>query len=124
VLEPELPQILSTGWAEFVRQIAGPFMVCVVAVLLDAGLRPWWIPLPGWGALLVGFMGVVLWVSGISLPQNPVICRLVGKRGLTDSGSRIFSIVIGIFLFLLAMGIILYPINQSIPEVPEWILNS
>jgi len=124
VLEPELPQALSTGWSEFVRQVAGPFLVCVVAVFLDSGMRPWWIPLPGWGALLVGFIGAILWVSGMSLPRNPVICWLVGKQGLTDTGSRVFAILIGSFFWLLAMGIILYPINQSIPEVPEWILNS
>jgi hypothetical protein len=124
ILEPELPQVLSVGWVEFIRQSAGPFMVCVVTALLDAGLRPWWIPLPGWLALLVGLMGAVLWVSGFSLPRNPVICLLVGKRGLTDSGSRIFAVVIGSFFWLLAMGIILYPLNQSAPEVPAWILNS
>ncbi len=124
VLEPELPQALSTGWPEFIRQSAGPFIVCVVAVLLDSGLRPWWISLPGWGALLVGLIGAVLWVSGLSLPQNPAICWLVGKRGLTDTGSRVFAILIGSFFWLLAMGIILYPIKQSIPESREWILNS
>jgi hypothetical protein len=65
-----------------------------------------------------------LWVSGFSLPRNPVICCLMGQQGLTDSASRMLATMIGGFLWLLAMAIILYPINQTIPEVPEWILNS
>jgi tetratricopeptide (TPR) repeat protein len=123
-LEVDLPHVLSTGWSEFMRQATGPFLVCVVAVLLDSGLRPWWISLPGWGALLVGLLGTVLWVSGFSLPRNPVICWLMGQQGLTDSASRMLATMIGGFLWLLAMVIILYPINQTIPKVPEWILNS
>lgn len=124
MLEPELPQVLSTGWAEFIRQAAGPFLVCLVAVLLDSGLRPWWIPLPGWIALLVGLLGVVLWVSGISLPKNPVICWIVGRQGLAGYGWRMSAIFLGGFLWLLAMAIILFPINQTVPEVPSWILDS
>jgi tetratricopeptide (TPR) repeat protein len=124
VVKPELPRMMSTGWLEFVRQMTGPVSICLLATLLDSGLRPWWIPFTGWLALLLGLIGSLLWVSGASLPINPVICWLVGERGLFHPQARTTATVVGVVFWLLAMGLILAPIGQSSPEVPSWILNS
>ena len=120
-LDPELPQVLATGWLEFSRQAAGPLLICILTALLDSGLRPWWIPWIGWVALFLGSLGALLWVSGTSLPRNPAICFLVGEQGLPSSTARRVAAVIGGVCWLLAMVIILAPIGQSYPEVPEWI---
>ncbi|NJN99290.1 MAG: hypothetical protein HC875_36950 [Anaerolineales bacterium] len=68
-LRPGLPQAMATGWGELLRQMTGPVVICLLAVLLDAGLRPWWISGSGWLALLLAPLGAFLWVSGTSLPQ-------------------------------------------------------
>ncbi|MBN1217296.1 MAG: tetratricopeptide repeat protein [Anaerolineae bacterium] len=123
VLDPELPLPLATGWFEFLRQLAGPILLCFVVALLDSGMRPWWIPGTGWLALLLGLLGAFLWTSGASLPRNPVICFLAGTQGLVSVGARTSAAIIGGVFWLLGTVIILYPIGQSVPEVPEWILK-
>jgi Flp pilus assembly protein TadD len=118
VLEPYLPKRLATGWMELSRQSVGPILICVLAALLDAGLRPWWISGMGWVALLLGMVGTFLWISGTALPRNPVIRFLAGEQGLAPAELRAGVAFIGGICWLLAMLIILLPIGQSIPEIP------
>ncbi|HEX9924684.1 MAG TPA: tetratricopeptide repeat protein [Anaerolineae bacterium] len=118
MLEPYLPKRLATGWMELTRQSLGPILICVLAALLDAGLRPWWISWIGWGALLLSIVGAFLWISGTTLPQNPVIKILVGEQGLASSELQVGVAFFGGMCWLLAMLIILLPIGQSIPEIP------
>jgi hypothetical protein len=118
VLKPNLPRQLGQSWIEFIRQIAGPILVCVLALLLDSGLRPWGITRLGWLALLLAILGSVMWVSGYSLPQNPFICALVGQRGLGKSARPVLT-YLGAAFWLLAMAVILLPIDQVFPEFPQ-----
>lgn len=118
VLEPSLPKRLATGWMELSRQSLGPILICVLAALLDAGLRPWWITWIGWGALLLGIVGTFLWISGTALPRNPLIRLLIGEQGLASSELRLGVAFFGGMCWLLAMLIILLPLGQSIPEIP------
>lgn len=117
-LQPVLPRALATSWAELTRQMTGPVLICVVAALLDAGMRPWWIPWTGWLALLLAVSGAFLAVSATSLPRNPLICQLAGASGLSSSTLRIPLAVAGVFAWLLAVSLILLPLGQSLPEVP------
>lgn len=117
-LRPTLPQALAASWPEFFRQMAGPVTICVLADLLDAGLRPWWIPWTGWLALILAVVGAFLVISARSLPQNPLICLLVGDSGLVSSSFRLPVALIGLVFWLLALSLILLPLGQSLPEVP------
>jgi tetratricopeptide (TPR) repeat protein len=118
VLEPGLPQMMRSNWGELLRQMTGPILICLLAALLDAGLRPWWIPLTGWVAILLSILGAFLWVSGSSLPQNPLMHQLLGPRGLASSELRFSATSLGLFCWLLALGLILLPLGRSFPEVP------
>jgi len=82
-LEPKLPEAMATGWPELIRQITGPILICLMALLFDSGLRPWWIQLTGWLALGLAIFGAFLFVSGASLPRNPVMQWIAGKQGLS-----------------------------------------
>jgi tetratricopeptide (TPR) repeat protein len=117
-LNPGLPESLATGWSELIRQMTGPVTICVLAALFDAGLRPWWIPLTGWLALLLAVVGAFLSVSA-GLPRNPLIRQLAGERGLSSSEAKIGLVVAGVFLWLLALLLILLPIGQAYPEIPQ-----
>jgi tetratricopeptide (TPR) repeat protein len=118
-LQPGLPVAMATGWTELLRQMTGPIFICLLMALLDAGLRPWWIPWSGWLALILAPLGTFLFVSGTSLPRNPLICLLVGEEGLPSDGLRIPVAVIGMGCWLLALGLILLPLgSQSFPEIP------
>jgi tetratricopeptide (TPR) repeat protein len=117
-IEPKLPEAMATGWSELIRQMTGPILICIIAALFDAGLRPWWIPVTGWLALVLAPIGVFLFVSGSSLPRNPLLQMLVGKQGLTVKESRTMATIAGALLWLAAMALILLPINQAYPEVP------
>ena len=116
---PGLPETMATGWSEFLRQVSGPILVCVMFALFDSGLRPWWIPLTGWLALFLGHSGAFLFVSGASLPRNPVIQWLTGDQGMRSRGQKLAVALVGALLWLAAMGLILWPINQSFPEMPD-----
>ena len=105
------------------RQLTGPILLCVLVALLDSGMRPWWIPPTGWLALFLGILGTFFWTSGASLPRNPAICWVMGEQGLTSSKARTSVALFGGIFWLLAIGILLYPIGQTAPEVPEWILS-
>jgi len=50
-----------------------------------------------------------------------MICWLAGERGLFTHEARVTATVLGVGCWLLAMAMILYPIGQSVPEVPSWI---
>lgn len=119
VLRPSLPEGMMTGWAELTRQMSGPVLVCVLAVLLDSGLRPWWIGWSGWLALLVAVLGVFLWVSGDSLPRNPLICQLVGQEGLSATALRRPIAFFGLFCWFFAFLLIMMPIGQTWPTPPD-----
>ncbi|MCB9098233.1 MAG: tetratricopeptide repeat protein [Anaerolineales bacterium] len=119
ILSPDLPEGLVRGWSEFLRQVAGPILVCVLALLLDSGLRPWWIHWSGWLALLLAMFGAFLWVSATSLPQNPLICLVAGQQGLEAIKARPVIAAAGIFFWVVALSIILMPIYQSLPETPS-----
>ncbi len=117
--KPTLPETMATSWVELTRQITGPILICVLAVLFDSGLRPWWIRLTGWLALLLAFLGAFLYVSGSSLPRNPLIQKMVGQRGLVAQ-EKIIAATTGAFLWLMGFGLILLPINQTLPEIPDF----
>lgn len=118
-LTPGLPEKMATGWPELIRQMTGPVTLCVLATLLDSGLRPWWIPLTGWLALILAVLGTFLCVSGADLPRNPLIRLLVGERGLSSSELKITLALVGAALWLFALALILLPLGQSFPEPPQ-----
>jgi tetratricopeptide (TPR) repeat protein len=118
-LQPSLPESMMTGWSELIRQMSGPVLVCLLAVLLDSGLRPWWFGWSGWLSLLLAFTGAFLWVSADSLPRNPLICQLVGREGLETTDLRWPVAFLGLFCWLLAFTLIVMPIGQSFPEPPN-----
>jgi tetratricopeptide (TPR) repeat protein len=118
-LEPKLPEAMATGWPELIRQVTGPILICLMTVLFDSGLRPWWIQFTGWLALGLALVGAFLFVSGASLPRNPLMRLVVGKQGLPSGGQKFIVAAVGLLFWLLAMGLILWPINQSYPDIPE-----
>jgi hypothetical protein len=109
---------MATGWPELLRQMTGPIILCVLAALLDSGLRPWWIPLSGWFALMLAVTGTFLGVSS-GLPRNPLMQLLAGERGLVSSESKITAAIVGTILWLLALLLILLPLGQTYPELPQ-----
>ncbi|HMQ52487.1 MAG TPA: tetratricopeptide repeat protein [Anaerolineae bacterium] len=118
ILSPELPASIAGGWGEFTRQMVGPLLVCLLAVLLDSGLRPWWINWSGWLSLPLAGLGSLAWVSA-SLPQNPMVSLLIGPEAkLERSSLRPVLATVGLVLWLLAMGLIMLPVGQSFPEAP------
>lgn len=117
-LNPGLPESMATSGAELFRQMAGPMSLFILAALMDAGLRPWWIPVTGWLALFLAFIGAFLYVSGTDLPRNPLMQALAGERGLTSDEAKLGLALGGAALWLLAMLLILLPIGQSYPELP------
>ena len=119
VLNPSLPSSMTHGWSELMRQMPGPMTLCLVAALLDAGLRPWWIGPSGWVALLLAAFGALLWASGTSSPQNPLILLIMGEEGLTSYTSRAVCGWFGVGCYFLALIIILLPIGQTIPTLPD-----
>jgi tetratricopeptide (TPR) repeat protein len=118
-IEPTLPESMATGWPELIRQVTGPILICLMTVLFDSGLRPWWIPLPGWLALILAFVGAFLFVSGASLPRNPLMRLVVGQRGLPAGEQKMVVAAVGLLFWLIAMALILWPINQSYPDIPD-----
>jgi tetratricopeptide (TPR) repeat protein len=118
-LQLSLPGVTTTGWAEFSRQMSGPVLVCLLAVLLDSGLRPWWIGWSGWLALFVAIFGTFLWVSADTLPRNPVICQLVGQNGLTSMPLRRPIATFGLVCWFFAFALIMLPIDQLWPQPPN-----
>jgi tetratricopeptide (TPR) repeat protein len=118
-LSPGLPESMATGWSELIRQMTGPVTLCVLAALLDSGLRPWWIPLGGWLALALAVSGAFLYVSGTDLPRNPVIRVLAGERGLSSGDLKISLAVVGAILWLIGLALILLPVGQAYPEPPQ-----
>jgi tetratricopeptide (TPR) repeat protein len=118
-LNPGLPDRMATGWPELIRQMTGPVVLCLLAALLDSGLRPWWIPLSGWLALLLAISGAGLYVSGAELPRNPLIRLLAGERGLSSTELKISLAFVGAILWFLGMLLILLPLGQSYPEPPQ-----
>jgi tetratricopeptide (TPR) repeat protein len=118
VLNPRLPARLARSWGELLRQMAGPVLIVILAALLDSGLRPWWSPWTGWLAIVLGSLGAFLAISGYSLPVNPLICLLMGHRGLEGMSGRGFITALGALFWLAAIAVILLPIGQSFPEPP------
>jgi hypothetical protein len=116
-LNPGLPTSMATGWPELLRQMAGPVILCLLAALMDSGLRPWWMPVTGWLALLLGIVGAFLWVTGTDLPRNPLMQSLAGEANLSDE-VKLALAGAGAFLWLLAMLLILLPLGQTYPEPP------
>jgi len=120
LIDPPMPEQMVTGWLEFLRQVSGPILVCLVAALLDSGLRPWWIPLINWGAIFLSMLGSFLWVSGTDLPQNPLMMTILDDQIDHDSPTLAMTMaIIGGLCWLVALVVILLPINQSIVELPS-----
>jgi Flp pilus assembly protein TadD len=118
-LQPGLPVAMATGWAELIRQMTGLVFICLLAALLDAGLRPWWLDWTGWLALFLAPLGAFLWLSGTSLPHNPLIRLLIGEKNLPSAEVRLPLAVLGAGCWLLALSLILLPLGgQSLPELP------
>lgn len=118
-VEPKLPEAMATGWPELIRQVTGPILIIVMTVLFDSGLRPWWIPLSGWLALILAFAGAFLFVSGASLPRNPLMRLVVGQQGLPAGEPKFVVAAVGLIFWLVAMGLVLWPLNQSYPDIPD-----
>ncbi|MCB0213111.1 MAG: tetratricopeptide repeat protein [Anaerolineae bacterium] len=118
-LNPRLPAELLQGWPEFLRQVSGPILVFLIALLLDSGLRPWWIHWSGWLVLLPALLGTLLWVSSTTLPQNPIIRSAAGAEGLAEFKGRPVIAALGLLLWFAAFVVVLYPINQSPSEWPN-----
>ena len=118
-LEPTLPEAMATGWLEFIRQSTGPILICLMAILFDSGLRPWWIDFSGWLALFLTFFSTFLFVSGASLPRNPLLQLIVGPHGLSSRNQKVAAAAVGVLFWLVALGLILLPINQSYPDIPD-----
>ena len=116
-LHPHLPEVMATSWFELIREMTGPILIGVLVALLDAGLRPWWIPGTGWLALVMAMLGTFLWVSATSLPRNPLIRQLGAERSMQSTAVRTTIALLGAFFWLAAMGIILLPLGQSVPEM-------
>lgn len=116
-LQPTMPLRHRSGSGEFMRQLTGPALTITIAVLMDAGLRPWWIPWDGWLALLLGLVGTFLWVGG-SMPQNPLITQLLSGPALESKETQLTLIIAGLTCWALALILIALPINQSLPVVP------
>jgi hypothetical protein len=119
LLQPSLPAGMATGWAEFMRQMTGPVLICLMAALLDSGLRPWWIHWTGWLALMIAPLGAFLWISGDSLPRNPLIRLLLGEEGLSSTRLRLPISLFGLLCWFVAFGLLILPIDQSFPLPPD-----
>jgi tetratricopeptide (TPR) repeat protein len=115
-LDPNMSARLAQGWSVLIQQLAGPILVTILAIFLDSGLRSWWVDGSVWLMLGLATFGAFLAISGASLPKNPVIRLLVGRKGLEGAPARIFVAMLGVFFWLLALGIILWPP----PELPFW----
>lgn len=119
ILSPDLPLGMNEGWPELIRQLSGPMLICVLALLLDSGLRPWWIHWTGCLAVPLAALGALFWVSGSSLPQNPIVTALTQSDiEFYHSELRPLVAAIGIIMWLAAMGLIFLPFGQSFPEFP------
>ena len=116
-LHPPLPEVLATSWFELIREMTGPTLIGVLIALLDAGLRPWWIPWTGWVALVIMALGTFLWISATSLPRNPLIRQLGAERSMQSTAVRTSVALLGTLFWLAAMGIILLPLGKSAPEM-------
>jgi len=116
-LHPPLPEVMVTSWFELIREMTGPTLIGVLVALLDAGLRPWWIPWTGWLALVMAMLGTFLWVSATSLPRNPLIRQLGAERSMQLTAVRTSVALLGAFFWLAAIGIILLPLGKSVPEM-------
>lgn len=118
-LDPRLPQRLAQGWEELARRITGPILLCFLILLAGASFRPWLIDLTGWLVLLLAMAGAILWVSGASLPKNPLARLLAGQSGLEESPVlRFLMAAIGAICWLLALGLALWSLSQALPELP------
>ena len=80
VLQPGLPIAMATGWSEFMRQMIGPILICILAACLTPVCAPGGFTGPAGWHFVIAIMGTFLWVSGDSLPRNPLICLLLGER--------------------------------------------
>ena len=69
--------------------------------------------------MMLAFAGAFLFVSGASLPRNPLMRLAVGKQGLPPGEPKLVVAAVGLIFWLMAMGLILWPINQSYPDVPD-----
>ncbi len=116
-LHPTLPEVMVTSWFELMREMTGPILIGTLVALLDAGLRPWWIPWTGWLALVMVMLGTFLWVSATSLPRNPLIRQLGAERSMQSTVARTSVALLGALFWLAAMGIILLPLGKSVPEM-------
>jgi tetratricopeptide (TPR) repeat protein len=113
ILDPKLLSGTKRGWPELIRRLLVALSIPVLAALFNTG---WWPPsLQGadWLALALAVAGAFLWLSGASLPQNPLIRLLAGEQGLEDSILRPLITIVGGVLWLAALTIILLPVLPS-----------
>jgi hypothetical protein len=92
-----------------IRRLLIAIFIPVLAALFNTG---WWPPLiegQEWPALGLALAGAFLWVSGASLPQNPLIRLLAGDQGLEDSSLSPLVALVGGVLWLAALALILLP---------------
>jgi tetratricopeptide (TPR) repeat protein len=109
LLDPRQLSGARRGWSELIRRLLIAIFIPVLAALFNTG---WWPPLiegQEWPALGLALAGAFLWVSGASLPQNPLIRLLAGDQGLEDSSLSPLVALVGGVLWLAALALILLP---------------
>jgi tetratricopeptide (TPR) repeat protein len=97
-IDPPLPARIAQSWGELARQVTGPVLVVLFALLIDHGLRPWWITAPGWLASLLAVFGALLYASGSSLPANPLLRLFSGPQTELTRSQKTMSTWLGCVL--------------------------
>ncbi|MEM7032307.1 MAG: tetratricopeptide repeat protein [Chloroflexota bacterium] len=116
-LNPELPEQITTGWVELIRRMLGPFLICLILALVDAGVTISDISAITWLMLILSIVGGFLWASGSSASRNPFIRALMDEQDLPPVAKTVL-VWIGITCWVIALLIIVLPFGRTMPEVP------
>jgi tetratricopeptide (TPR) repeat protein len=121
-LNPRFFLEVERSWPELIRRLIWPVLLAIVAALLNTGGWPWSIQGTEWLAIGLATLGAFLWLSGRSLPQNPLIRLLTTQPdGLEDSLLAPLAAVAGAIVWLTALAILLLPLTQSFSGLPSWL---
>jgi tetratricopeptide (TPR) repeat protein len=121
-LNPRFSLEAERGWPELIRRLIGPGLIFVLAAFFNTGWWPGSIQGTEWLAIGLSILGTFLWLSGRSLPQNPLIRLLTGQPdGLEDFLLRPVVAVGGLLLWIMALGILLLPLARFFPGLSPWL---